>query len=55
MRLLEGSSSPSSSSNTDIIEFIRTSPVVRLALVIGSISFAGYMSIRFWRELQGLL
>lgn len=56
MRLLDNEySNVASESNPDVVSGIRLHPVVQIALLVGAISGAGFFTIRFWKELQGLL
>jgi len=44
-----------SNPKTDIVGGVKLHPVVQFALLVGAISGAGFFTIRFWKELQGLL
>ena len=42
-------------SNTDVVEGIKLSPIIQLVLLVGAVAGAGYLSIKFWKELQSIL
>jgi len=56
MRLLDNEySNVASNPKTDMVGVIKLHPVVQIALLVGSLAAGGYFTIRFWKELQGLL